>query len=151
MIKLPSTYESYLFIEKGRLILLPDEGIKSARSIKRGVLFILAKWSGASQLAFRALNMALASFSDLDDLYLYVADTDSQETEELVAPLGDVLAGAGESYWFLEGEVKYKISAYKEDSLAILQDYTQRILPSRNQPPARDAERLPGKGVRSHS
>ncbi|MGO9469848.1 MAG: hypothetical protein ACLQVF_37575 [Isosphaeraceae bacterium] len=45
--------------------------------IKRGIVFVLARWSGASRLAFRALNKALGSFTDVDDLYLYVADTDS--------------------------------------------------------------------------
>ncbi len=129
---LPEAYGACLLIEERRLILIPKEETVSIRSIKRGILFILARWSGASQLAFRALNKALASLSDLDGLHLYIADIDSDKTQELVSTLGDVLAGTGETYWLHEGEVHHKLSAYREEALSILRDYTEQTLQSRD-------------------
>jgi hypothetical protein len=128
--KLPNAYQGCLSIEEQRLVLLSSEEAIDIRSIKRGILFILAKWSGASQLAFRALNKALASLPELDGLYLYIADTDSDKTQELLSELGDAPAGAGETYWLVEGQVQRKLSGYREEALSMLRDYTQHILPS---------------------
>jgi hypothetical protein len=126
--RLPNAYQSCLAIDQDRLALLPSEEAINLSSMKRGILFILAKWSGASQLAFRALNKALASLPELDGLCLYVADTDSEKTQELFSFLGDVPAGAGETYWLLEGKVQQKLSAYKEESVPVLREYTRNIL-----------------------
>ena len=126
--KLPNAYQERLSIEQNRLVLLPTEELIDIRSIQRGILFILAKWSVASQLSFRALNKALASLPKLDDLNLYIADTDSQKTEELITSLGDVPGGAGETYWLLDGQVLHQLRGYNEESLSLIQDYTKRIL-----------------------
>ena len=131
--RLPDTYQRCLVIDEQRLVLLSSEEAINIRSIKRGILFILAKWSGASQLAFRAINKALASFRDLDGVYLYIADADSEKVQEFLTDLGDVPAGAGETYWLLEGQVHQKFSGYREESLSVLRDYTQQILPSSGQ------------------
>jgi hypothetical protein len=139
--RLPNVYQGCLSIGEQRLVLLPSEEAIDVRSIKRGILFILAKWSGASQLAFRALNKALASLPELDGLYLYVADTDSYKTQELLAELGDVPAGAGETYWLVEGQVQRKLSGYKEEALCVLREYTLHILPSGSQLSLHDAPR----------
>ncbi len=101
----------YLCIEEQRLILLPNEEAINICSIKQGILFILAKWSGASQLAFLALSKALVSLPALDGLYLYVADTDSENTQTLLSELGYGPAGAGETYWLLEGQIQHKVWA----------------------------------------
>jgi|SRR5579884_1970321 len=131
--RLPNAYQSCLSIEEQRLVLLPREEPINIRSVKRGILFILAKWSGASQLAFRALNKALASLPELDGLYLYVADTDSEKTQELLSDLGDIPAGAGETYWLVEGQVQRKLSGYQDESLPVLREYTQHILPPKEE------------------
>ncbi len=127
--RLPNAYQSCLSIEEQRLVLLPNEEPIDIRSIKRGILFILARWSGPSQLAFRTLNKVLSSLPELDGLYLYIADTDSDKTQELLSELGDIPAGAGETYWLVEGQVQRKLSGYKEEAFSILRDYTQHILP----------------------
>ncbi|MGO9469851.1 MAG: hypothetical protein ACLQIB_44330 [Isosphaeraceae bacterium] len=75
--RLPGANQTCLSVEERRLVLVPDAEAVNLRLIKRGILFVLARWSGALPLAFRARNKALASFTNLDDLYLYVADTDS--------------------------------------------------------------------------
>ena len=139
--RLPNAYQGCISIEEQRLVLLPSEEVIDIRSIKRGILFILARWSGASQLAFRALNKALASLPELDGLYLYIADTDSDKTQELLSELGDVPAGAGETYWLVGGQVQRKLSGYKEEAVSILRDYTRHILPSNNQLSQQDAPR----------
>jgi hypothetical protein len=129
---LPNAYQRCLAIEEQRLVLLPSEEAIEFRSIKRGILFILARWSGASQLAFRTLNKALASLSELDGLYLYIADTDSDKIQEFLTTLGDVPAGAGETYWLADGQVQHKLSGYKEEAISVIRDYTQHILFPKN-------------------
>jgi hypothetical protein len=130
--RLPSAYQACLSIDERRLVLHPHEEAVSITSIKSGILFILAKWSGASQVAFRALNKALASSPHLDDLRLHVVDADSTHTEELFSVLGDVPAGAGETYWLLEGQVQHKLSGYDDSAVSVIQDYTHHILASRS-------------------
>jgi hypothetical protein len=141
--RLPNAYQSCLSIEEQRVVLVPSEEAIDIRAIKRGILFILARWSGASQLAFRTLNKALSSLPKLDDLSLYIMDTDSDYTQELLFKLGDVPAGAGETYWLVEGQIQHKLSGYKEEAFSVLRDYTQHILPPNNQLSQQDAPRYP--------
>ena len=125
--RLPDIYQSYISIDHKRLVLIPSGATFDICGIKRGILFILSKWSGASQLAFRALNKALVSVPDLDGVYLYIADTDCDETEKLIFELGDVPGGAGETYWLVEGKVKYKLKGYNEAALSILREFTEHV------------------------
>jgi hypothetical protein len=128
IVGLPNAYRVILSIPDQKLVLLPSDEAIDIASIKRGILFILAKWSGASQLAFRALNKALASLPELDGLYLYVADTDCEKTQQFFLELGDNPAGAGETYWVLEGRIRRKLSGYTEESLSTVRDNTLLIL-----------------------
>jgi hypothetical protein len=63
----------------------------------------MARWSGASQIAFRALNQAFASVPKIEALQLYIADTDSETTQQFFSDNGDVPKGAGETYWLAGG------------------------------------------------
>ena len=61
--RLPNAYQGCISIEEQRLVLLPSEEVIDIRSIKRGILFILARWSGASlahDLRFQFLTVAPA-------------------------------------------------------------------------------------------
>ncbi|MGO9467939.1 MAG: hypothetical protein ACLQIB_52580 [Isosphaeraceae bacterium] len=80
--RLPGAYHTCLSVEERRLVLVPGAEAENLRLIKRGFSFALTMWSGASLRAFRALNKALASFTDLDDLSLYLADTDSDNSAD---------------------------------------------------------------------
>lgn len=128
--KLPDAYLQHLSIGADRLILLdPEEAVKT-ELFKQGILFILAKWAGASLLSFRALNRALASLPKLDGLFLYVADTDSDSTQEFFSARKETPTGNGETYWILNGQVQHKLLRYDDQSISTLQEYTMSIMPS---------------------
>src|SRR3954466_10752896 len=58
-----------------RIRYVPDADAATVRSIRRGVLFLMAFWSGPSVRAFAELTEVLARL-DADDLELVVADVD---------------------------------------------------------------------------
>lgn len=126
--KLPRGYKEFGLVEDSRLVLQPTGAPVDVGSIKRGIIFVLAKWSGASQLAFRGLNEALASIPDLGDMRLYVIDADDEVTRQLVSSLGDVSHGCGETYWIRDGKVVGKLLRYATDSLPIITEHTKQVL-----------------------
>jgi hypothetical protein len=91
---------------------LPDERIRyvpnadeaTVRSIGRGVLFLMAFWSGPSVRAFAQLTEVLARLNP-EGLELVVADVDdSPDLYELPEFKGKV-HGAGETAWVRDGKI----------------------------------------------
>jgi hypothetical protein len=78
--KLPKAYRRLLRVPEESLVLLDDKSIEIA-GIESCILFLLAKWSVASQLSFGALNAVLGDLSSLSNLKLFIADTDSESTQ----------------------------------------------------------------------
>ena len=96
--------------------------------MKKAIVFVMARWSGASQLAFRPLAKVLSTVSDLDDVVIFIADTDHANTEDFFAQVGDHPGGAGETYWVLAGRVVNKLAAHNEDSLRLVRKYTEELI-----------------------
>ena len=126
--KLPGSYQACLAVAEQRLTVLPpDEALDFGR-VGFGILFIMAKWSGGSQLAFRALNKALASMPDLNGLRLHVADIDGANVENLFSTVGAVPAGTGETFWIAKGQIVHQLAGYGDAQVATIQEYTRNIL-----------------------
>ena len=53
-----------------------SDAIPPLATIRRGVVFVKASWSIASQVAFGVLNSALVRLNVLVDLRVFVIDTD---------------------------------------------------------------------------
>lgn len=124
---LPSQFKKQVAIDDSRLVLLDHEATIDLSQLGCGILFVLAPWSGASVLAFRALNRALARMRDLHDITVYIADNGSPKTLEFMTGIGDVPAGHGETYWISDGVVRSKLEKYGEDEESLIEDYTRGL------------------------
>lgn len=83
---------------------VPDADAATVRSIRRGILFLMAFWSGPSIQAFAKLTEVLARL-DAENLELVVADVDgSPDLYELPEFRGKV-HGAGETAWVWDGKI----------------------------------------------
>lgn len=124
---LPEAYRRHMTIAPDRLVLIgPDESVPLC-SMEKGIVFILATWSGQSQLAFRALNKALAQTEGLGDLPIYVADTDDAKTQEFLSQIGETPSGGGETYWVAGGQIQHKLRGYTDKDLSSLLSFTQEL------------------------
>src|SRR5262245_7052771 len=98
-------------IERYRMV---NDKLPSVADIESGIVFVHAAWSGASILAFRALNKAIAKCADTSGLQLFVIDTDSPFADEWWKVTGDTPAGAGETYWIKGGQIRARMRAYSD-------------------------------------
>jgi hypothetical protein len=75
-------------------------------TMRWGVLFIMAFWSGPARLAFAELKRVLEAVDPGGRLELVVVDTDGcPDLYELPEFAGKMLAGAGEAAWVQGGRI----------------------------------------------
>jgi hypothetical protein len=118
----------YLAIDENRLVALTETEAIPLASIRRGIVFIWATWSGAAQLALRTLNQALATVGELHDLQLYIANSDSDMTHQFFLDIGDRPSGMGETYWVIDGRIQNKLAGYGPRDLPIIEAYIRQVL-----------------------
>lgn len=88
-----------------RIRYVPEADAATVRSIRRGVLFLMAFWSGGAVQAFARLTEVLARLDAQGSLELVVADVDgSPELYELPEFKGKV-RGWGETAWVRDGRI----------------------------------------------
>src|SRR4029077_5436685 len=72
---LSEMYRQMCALPLDRYVVISD-AIPPLATIRRGVVFVKASWSVASQVAFGVLNSALVRLNDAADLRILVIDTD---------------------------------------------------------------------------
>lgn len=95
--------ESFLATRRARF--LPVASRSVVRTIRCGILFVMAFWSGPARQAFAALKQALAEVDPQGRLELVVVDTDGCPELYDLPEFGGMLAGAGETAWVNEGQI----------------------------------------------
>lgn len=96
-------YLSSALAKRTRFYSGADRGVLA--TIRCGVLFVMAFWSGSARLAFQELKRVLESVDPGGRLELVVVDTDGcPDLYELPEFVGK-LHGAGETAWIREGQV----------------------------------------------
>lgn len=120
---LPNAYRRELKVPEERVALLLGDAPIDVTAVKRGVLFVLARWSGASQLSFRALNALLADAAEDLEICLLVADTDTPSAQQFMQQQGDVPSGNGETYWIKDGLVLGKLETINQANKKTAVDY----------------------------
>jgi hypothetical protein len=94
----------YAKLPAERIKYVPDADEETIRSIDRGILFLMAFWSGPSVQAFARLTEVLVALP-AKDLELVVADVDgSPDLYELPEFKGQI-TGSGETAWVRHGNI----------------------------------------------
>src|SRR5437762_10334977 len=102
-----------------------DADEATVRSIGRGVLFLMAFWSGPAVQAFAKLTEVLASLPS-HDLELVVVDVDGSAPLYELPEFKGQIAGAGETAWVRDGRIVatsgrgLNIECFKPSTLALL-------------------------------
>lgn len=80
--------------------------------IRRGVVYLLAAWSGPSVMHFRVITEALSRI-DSSGLEFYVVDIDCVPKDFMLASFQrSAPAGAGETVWVRDGAVVASVLTY---------------------------------------
>jgi hypothetical protein len=90
---------------EGRTRFYSDADRVVIKTIRCGILFVMAFWSGPAQLAFAELKRALEKVDTGGRLELVVIDTDGCPDLYETPEFAGTLAGAGETAWVRDGQV----------------------------------------------
>jgi hypothetical protein len=115
----------YAKLPAERIRYVADADEATVRSIERGILFLMAFWSGPSVQAFAKLTEVLTTLP-AEDLELVVVDVDgSPDLYELPEFRGQV-TGSGETAWVRHGEIVntsgrgLNVESFRPNTLALL-------------------------------
>ena len=89
----------------GRVTYLPDADEEIITSIRRGILFLMAFWSGPSVKAFAKLTEVVAKVDKEGALQLVVVDVDGSPALYDVPEFVEKVHGAGETAWVRDGKI----------------------------------------------
>lgn len=114
---------------------IPFERLRIARrldelslsTIRRGVVFIFADWSGPAIIAFERFTRVLAGM-DSHRLDLVVLDTDCLTPDAMTALWGRNVGGGGETIWVRDGEVAARSLLYVPESEPEMIRHIQELL-----------------------
>jgi hypothetical protein len=95
------------FLAARRARFLPEANRSAIGTIRCGVLFFMAFWSGYARQAFTQLKRVLAEVDPDGRLELVVVDVDGCMELDRIPELGGMYlgAGAGETAWVKDGRV----------------------------------------------
>jgi hypothetical protein len=125
--ELNRTYRDLLAIAADRVVMIGEDEEISPALIKNGIVFIVAVWSGASQIAFRTLNKALAKLESESCPRVYVANTDNESAQRFLREQKVNPAGKGETFWIKEGKVVSHYAGYRDD-LEVVERLSRNVL-----------------------
>lgn len=93
-------------LPKERIRYYADSNVSLIRSIKRGILFVMAFWSGTSVRAFSQLSEVIGRNDPDGTLEFVVIDTDGAGEFYLHSEFTDKLHGHGETAWIKDGVIQ---------------------------------------------
>lgn len=83
----------------------PDADETNIAEIERGILFLMAFWSGPSVTAFKKLTEAVARIDTEGELELVVVDVDGSPALYKVPEFLGKVHGKGETAWVRDGKI----------------------------------------------
>jgi thiol-disulfide isomerase/thioredoxin len=108
-----------------RIKYLADADEENVRAIGRGILFLMAFWSGPSVKAFAKLTEVVASLP-AHDLELVVVDVDGSFPLYELPEFKGQISGSGETAWVRDGRIVttsgrgLNVECFKPNTLALL-------------------------------
>jgi hypothetical protein len=127
---IPTPFRKAITFEDRNILAIGESDKVNVSDIKRGILFVIAAWSGSSQLAFRALCKMIESHDPARNLLLILANIEAASVAEFVASQGDVPQGNGETFWILNGSVIAKENNYTEKDARNAERFTKDLVMS---------------------
>lgn len=109
-----------------RIRYVPDADAEIVQSIERGVLFLMAFWSGGALQAFAALTEVLSRLA-ADELEVVVVDVDGSSDLYHVPEFEGKVHGWGETAWIRNGKiiatsgVGLNIECFEPNTTALIQ------------------------------
>jgi hypothetical protein len=88
-----------------RVTYLPDADKAIIGSIRRGILFLMAFWSGPSVTAFARLTEIVARLDEGGTLEIVVVDVDGSPALHEVPEFVGKVHGVGETAWVRDGKI----------------------------------------------
>lgn len=82
-----------------------ESATSCVKSIRKGLIFVFADWSGPSVMGFEVFAEAVGRLPKTSTLELHVLDTDSLGDKTYVVELNLHPSGAGELLWIAHGRV----------------------------------------------
>jgi hypothetical protein len=101
--RIENLYLPLSLAKRTRFYSAADQSIVS--TIRCGVLFVMAFWSGTSRLAFAELKRSFQALDPEGRLELVVVDTDGCPSLYELPEFVGKLHGHGEAAWVLEGKI----------------------------------------------
>jgi len=92
-------------------------------TIRRGVVFAFASWSGHAVRSFQFFCDALAD-SPIPKLSIYVVDATAFDLDAFQNAFGELPQGKGEAYWIRNGQVLHRDHGYTDETKNVLQERT---------------------------
>jgi hypothetical protein len=109
------------------VVMASDNGLNTS-SIPKGILFLMAVWSGGARQAFHCLKQVLSRIN-LDGLKVYVLNVDGMSIEFCQQQLsGFQLGGWGETFWIRDGKIQRSLLKYTSEERNIVEEYTRELL-----------------------
>jgi hypothetical protein len=87
-----------------RIQYVPDATVEAVRSIDRGILFVIAFWTGPAFRAYHELTAAITRLKAEEKLQIVVADIDGVPELMSIPEIG-LLRGSGETAWIRSGKI----------------------------------------------
>jgi hypothetical protein len=123
------TVEKYSAIPIARLRVLQSFDEIHLPDMRRGIIFVLAVWSGPAVMGLQRFTKAI-QLLDTHSLNLVVLDTDCL-TEDSAAQLfgapGFTTGGGGETIWIRDGRVFARVLAYSAPE-SLIEQHTRGLL-----------------------
>jgi hypothetical protein len=125
---LPTAYLNWLPVHCENFVRVPDEDLLQVDRVSRGIVFVLARWSGASQLSFRTLTSVLNQIPGAASIQVLILDSDSLAAERFRESVGEVPSGRGETYWIRGGRVVAKVHTCDDATRDSIRSHTEAML-----------------------
>jgi hypothetical protein len=115
---------SKLPIERVKYVPDADEGV--VRAIRRGILFLMAFWSGPSVKSFARLTEVVAHLDETAALEVVVVDVDGSPNLYHLPEFQGQVHGAGETAWIRDGKIVgtsglgFNVECFEPNTAALL-------------------------------
>jgi hypothetical protein len=113
---IPKNHKSFLDSNNITARYFDSDEIIDFENLATGVIFVFARWSGASICSFEALCAALAARTKTR-INLWLVDTEADNSRQLFLQMNQAASGSGETFAVKDGRVVAVLSKYDKHQM----------------------------------